>query len=169
MLLVLLMLCAVGVTAALVYGNRRWTAATEQLRDRMERARVPFGTKIFSPGELAGLPQPVQHYFGAALVDGLRMVTDVAIVQRGTFNQSEGAPAWKPFTAVQRMVMRRPGFFWDARIRTWPGVRVRVRDAYVTGEGIRRASVYGLFNVANLRDSGKLAKGELMRFLAEAV
>ena len=50
----------------------------------------------------------------------------------------------------------------------WPGVPVRVRDAYVAGEGILRAAVFGLFPVANLRDSGELAKGELMRFLAEA-
>jgi len=167
-LITLPIILAPGVAIALVYGNLRWKSATSKLDASLEAARLPFGTKVFSANELAGLPAPVQRYLGAAMADSLRMVAGVAIEQTGTFNQSEKIPAWRPFTATQRAVTRRPGYFWDARIRMWPGVPVRVRDAYVAGEGILQAAVFGLFSVANLRDSGELAKGELMRYLAEA-
>ena len=167
-LITLPIILAAGVAIALVYGNLRWKSATSKLDASLEAARLPLGTKVFSANELLGLPAPVQRYLSAAMVDGLRMVAAVAIEQTGTFNQSETIPAWRPFTATQRAVTRRPGYFWDARIRMWPCVPVRVRDAYVAGEGILQAALFGLFPVANLRDTGELAKGELMRYLAEA-
>jgi hypothetical protein len=49
-----------------------------------------------------------------------------------------------------------------------PGVPVRVHDAYVSGEGILHASVLGLFTVVDMRGTGDVAEGELMRFFAEA-
>lgn len=168
LVLLIIFILAVGVTLTLVYGNLRWRSATAKLHDRLHAARRPFETKSFSAGELAGLPAPVQRYFRAALVDGLPIVVGVTLKQTGTFNQSETTPAWKPFGATQCVVTSPPGYYWDARIAMWLGVPVRVRDAYVAGEGILQAAVFGLFTVANLRDAGELAKGELMRYLAEA-
>ena len=168
MTLNLLVVLALVVALALAYGNRRWLSARHQLGASLEAARLPFATKVFSAAQLAGLPLPVQGYLRAAIVDGSRLVAGVALEQTGTFNQSETIPAWRPFRATQRVVTRRPGYFWDARIWMWPGVPVRVRDAYVAGEGILQAAVFGLFPVANLRDTGELAKGDLMRYLAEA-
>jgi hypothetical protein len=49
-----------------------------------------------------------------------------------------------------------------------PGVPVLVRDAYAGGEGILKASVLGLFTVADLKGTPELAEGELLRYLAEA-
>jgi hypothetical protein len=49
-----------------------------------------------------------------------------------------------------------------------PGLRVRVHDAYVAGEGILHASLFGLFSLVNLRGTGDVAESELMRFFAEA-
>ena len=52
--------------------------------------------------------------------------------------------------------------------RDHAGRAVHVHDAYVAGAGLLRASVLGLVPVADLRGSGDLAQGELMRYLAEA-
>src|SRR3712207_3575301 len=49
-----------------------------------------------------------------------------------------------------------------------PGVPVRVHDAYVAGEGVLRASLLGLFPVVDMKGMGEVARGELMRFFAEA-
>jgi uncharacterized protein DUF6920 len=49
-----------------------------------------------------------------------------------------------------------------------PGLPVRVHDAYVAGEGILHASLLGLISVVDMRGPGEVAKGELMRFFAEA-
>jgi hypothetical protein len=49
-----------------------------------------------------------------------------------------------------------------------PCLTAHVHDAYVNGEGILHASVAGLFTLADLRGTGDVAQGELMRFFAEA-
>jgi hypothetical protein len=47
-------------------------------------------------------------------------------------------------------------------------VRVRVHDAYIAGKGRLHAAVLGLFTMANVQGDGEVARGELMRFFAEA-
>ena len=49
-----------------------------------------------------------------------------------------------------------------------PGLPVRVHDSYAAGEGVLHASLLGLFTVADMRGTGDVAEGELMRFFAEA-
>ena len=48
------------------------------------------------------------------------------------------------------------------------GLPALVHDAYVAGEGVLHACVFGLFPVVEMRDSGDVAEGELMRFFVEA-
>jgi len=43
-----------------------------------------------------------------------------------------------------------------------------VHDAYIAGEGVLHATLFGLVSLANLRGTPEIAQGELMRFLAEA-
>lgn len=147
---------------------RAESAGARELRARLEAARLRVAPARFDARELDGLPAPVQRFFRAALTEGQPMVEAATLAQAGTFNVSESGERWKPFTATQRVVTRRPGFDWDARIDFLPGLRVRVHDAYVAGEGILRAKLLGLITVAEMRGTRALAEGELMRFLAEA-
>ena len=48
-----------------------------------------------------------------------------------------------------------------------PALSVNVHDAYITGEGILHASLFGLVSLANLRGTPEAAQGELMRFFGE--
>lgn len=168
MVLLILGLIVVVVASVLLYGDLRWKAGTRGLRERLEAGRLAIEPSVFRAAELASLPPPVQRYFRAALTDGQPMVAAVAIEHTGTFAMGEAAPQWKAFTSTQRVITRRPGFDWDARIAMMPGVSVRVHDAYVGGEGLLHAAVLGLVTVAELRGTRELAEGELMRFLAEA-
>jgi hypothetical protein len=52
--------------------------------------------------------------------------------------------------------------------RDIPGLPVRVHDAYVAGEGVLHASLLRLYAVVDMRGTGDVAEGELMRFFAEA-
>lgn len=165
---ILLLVLAVTVSAALVYGARRWNAGTEELRARLEAGRVPVQPPAVDFREIEGLPDPVQRYFRTALQDGQPMIAGARVRHRGTFNMDETGERWKAFTSDQKVVLRRPGFDWDARIAMMPGVPVRVHDAYVAGEGILHASLFGIFSVMTLRGAGEIAEGELMRFFAEA-
>jgi hypothetical protein len=169
-LVALIVIGAVCVAAAavMVYGELRWKLGTMELRGRLEAERLPIEPKVFDRRELEGLPAPVQRYFRAVLRDGQPIVAAVGVEHTGTFNRSEAAAQWKPFTSTQRVITRRPGFDWDARVAMMPGVSVRVHDAYIAGSGTLHAAVFGLVSVVNVRDTPELARGELMRFLAEA-
>jgi hypothetical protein len=83
-------------------------------------------------------------------------------------SKDDAKPNWQPFTADQRMITRRPGFDWNARIQMWPGVAVFVHDAYVAGRGQLEASLLGIFTMASMHDLEELSRGELMRFFAKA-
>ncbi|MBW8467132.1 MAG: hypothetical protein K0M67_02615 [Thiobacillus sp.] len=151
-----------------VGGAMRWTGATQAILARLEAKRLPASPARYDPREIEGLPAPVQRYFSTVLTPGQSIVTAATLEHTGHFNLSPTGEQWKPFTSRQRVVVQRPGFLWDARIAMAPGVPVRVHDSYADSEGLLHAAVFGLFNVAHLRGGGELARGELMRFFAEA-
>ncbi|MCC7195444.1 MAG: hypothetical protein IT356_07815 [Gemmatimonadaceae bacterium] len=165
---ILLIALAAGVLAVIYYGGVRWEARTRDLRARLDAARVPMSPRAFDYGEVKNLPGPVQRYFRTAIPDGQPIVAAVSMGHIGSFNMSESAEQWKPFSSTQRVVTRHPGFVWDGRIVILPGVIVRVHDAYVHGDGIMHATLLGLVSVADLHGTAQMAQGELMRFLAEA-
>jgi hypothetical protein len=160
-----LALIFLGLTAV---GAVRWTGATQAILARLEAQRLPASAARYDPREIEGLPAPVQRYFRTVLTLGQAIVTAATLEHTGRFNLSATGEQWKPFTSRQRVIVQRPGFLWDARIALVPGVAVRVHDSYSDGEGLLHAAVSGLFSVAHLRGGGDLARGELMRFFAEA-
>ena len=167
--LIITLLALVASTVALLwFGAYRWDAGTQELRARLDAARLPTGPSAVDFRELSDLPAPVQRYFHAVLTDGQPMVAGVRMRHTGTFNMGETQAQWKSFTSDQKVVVQRPGFDWDARIAMMPALPVRVHDAYVAGEGILHASLLGLFSLVSVRDTADMAAGELMRFLAEA-
>ncbi len=168
--MVLFTLAALVVVAALclAVGAWRWRRANADLRARLEASRLAPDVPRFHAAELVELPAPVRRWFEAVLVDGQPIVTAVTVEHAGTFNMGEGSEKWQPFTSRQRVVTQRPGFLWDARIKVAPGLSVRVHDAYVAGEGVLHASMFGLVTVMKLGGSTEVAHGELMRYFAEA-
>lgn len=167
-LLLLIFLLVISGAVLLLYGGSRWRTGTEALFKRLDAAALSPSPTVFQTQELESLPAPVQRYFRAALTPGQPLLAAVAMEHVGSFNMSESGAAWKSFTSHQRAVAQRPGFVWDARINVLPGLPVQVHDAYVAGEGILHAALFGLFPLVNMRDTPELAQGELMRFLAEA-
>jgi hypothetical protein len=165
-----LALAAIGLSAL---GARRWAAATQALQRSLEAGRIDGPRNGATPPtrydvrELEGLPAPVQRYFRAVLTDGQPLITAVTLDMAGSFNLSATGAQWKPFTSRQRVITRRPGFLWDARIVIAPGLYVRVLDSYIAGQGLLHATVQGLFTVAEMRGEGEIARGEWMRWFAE--
>jgi hypothetical protein len=168
--LCLLAVAAVGLSA---FGARRWGDASQLLWGSLEAGRIDGKRGEKSPPtrydarELESLPAPVQRYFRAVLKDGQPIITAVTIDIAGTFNMSATGEQWKPFTSRQRVTTRRPGFLWDASIAMAPGLKVRVVDSYIVGQGLLHATFQGLFTVAEMRGAGEIARGEFMRWFAE--
>ena len=156
-----------------VVGGARWAALvrthTSLLESGREKTqRSPPSPKRFDVHELEGLPPPVQRYFRAVLIDQQPIIAAVTIEMTGTMNMSETAEQWKPFRSLQRVVTRRPGFLWNARIAVFPGVTAYVEDSYIDGLGRLLARVFGVFTIADSHGDGEIARGELMRYFAEA-
>lgn len=158
-----------AATAWLVaHGKHLWQAQTKRLLRELESARQPVTPSRYTPQELVGLPEPVQKFFRTVLTPGQPLVSATTVEHAGQFNTSMKGEQWKPFRSRQRVVTRRPGFVWDARVRFAPGFNVRVHDAYVAGRGILTARLFGWLKLTEMPDSPELAKGELMRFFAES-
>jgi hypothetical protein len=155
-------------TQLLAYGQRRWGGLTRDLVARLEASRLPPVPARFDVRELDDLPAPVRRFFRTALTDGQAIVTGVSVEHSGSLNMGETTARWKPFTSQQRVVTRRPGFVWDARVMLLPGLPVNVHDAYVAGEGILHPALLGLVTLVDLHGAGDVAQGELMRLFAEA-
>jgi hypothetical protein len=134
----------------------------------LEDTRVPAIATRYDRRELEGLPAPLQRYFRAVLKDGQPVIAAATVELAGTFNMSATGEQWKPFTSRQRVVTRRPGFLWNAKVSMLPGLSVRVVDSYIAGKGLLHAALLGLFTVAEVSGGGEIARGEFMRFFAEA-
>jgi hypothetical protein len=169
LLLCVLAVLALGLSA---YGTRQWAVAMQTLTRRLEAARTetvsPPTPARYDSRELAGLPAPVQRYFRAVLKEDQPIICAANVELSGRFNMSATGEQWKPFTSRQRVVTSRPGFVWDARVVLFPGLPVRVVDGYVAGQGQLLAKLLGLFTVADAHGGGELARGEFMRYFAEA-
>ena len=170
----LLAVAAAGLTAL---GSKRWADRVAALTRGLEASRnegavqPPYPTH-YDAHELEGLPTPVQRYFRAVLKDGQPIVSAVTIKMAGTINMSASADQWKSFTSVQRVVTAavgsRSGFIWDAKIAMLPVIKVHVVDSYIAGKGLVQAAMLGLFTVADISGGGEMARGEFMRYFAEA-
>lgn len=162
----LLVIVAVGLAA---FGAMRWAEMSHSLAARLEAGQVPAPAPRYDAAELASLPDPVQRYFRAVLTDGQPIVSGATIHMAGRFNLSATSEQWRPFTSRQQVSTHRPGFLWDARIAMLPGVAVHVVDSYIGGAGLLKASVLGLVTMADTQGGGEIARGEFMRYFAEAV
>lgn len=165
----------IGVAGTIGYGALHWARASARLADRLsapvdrsEPIEAHRQTVSFAD-ELPGLPEPVQRYFRTVLTDGQPMIHGLRMNQRGTFNMGQGeTDQWKPFTAEQIVRPGHPGFLWNARIRMLPILSARVHDAYVDGGGLLHGALFGAVTVMEARGTREIARGELLRFLAES-
>jgi hypothetical protein len=154
---IIILVCLIWL--ALLYGAKRWQSVTSALYAMLEAARSPVAPQLYDPRELEGLPAPVQHYFHSVLKEGQPLVAAVSAEHTGSFNMSETKEQWKPFTSMQRIITRRPGFVWNARIHMAPAMAVFVHDAYIAGEGTLTATVAGLVPVVEQPNTPELAEG----------
>lgn len=168
-ILLIIVILAVLFLAIFIYGSKSWQANTKEMHDNIEAARLSIRVKIYDSKEIRDLPLPVQKYFSAVLKDGQPIISAVDLEHIGTFNMSQTGEQWKSFTSTQRVTTNRPGFDWEARVSMMLGIKAKVHDAYINGEGILQVSVLGFERLVDIRGTSEMAQGELMRYFAEAV
>ncbi|NDI84087.1 DUF6920 family protein [Undibacterium crateris] len=172
MIILLCMVSALAIavlTGTALWYRGVWRSASNFDREKMGRAGCSDACNAYDAREIQALPPPVKRYFEAALRDGQPLILQLTFLQQGQFRLNLKSRLWRPFHATQCVAVSPPGFDWDARIRCAPGLDIWVRDAYVLGAGHLKAALAGLFNLSDQHDRPELARGELMRYLAEAV
>jgi len=101
------------------------------------------------------------------------LITDATFKLAGTIDMSETGVNWKAFTSWQQATVHRPGFLWNGSVSMLPGLaalsRAHVHDSYIAGVGRLHAAMLGLFTLAQVQGGGEIARGELMRYFAEAI
>ncbi len=164
----ILLILIVIVATFVLYGTQRWKSQSAELFQTLDQSLQQNTRSAYDSSMTDSLPKPVKRYLGKVLKSGQPIVASLNLQQSGTFNMSQEDEQWKPFSADQTVTASRPGFVWNAKINMMPGLSVYVHDAYVAGEGILEASLLGLFTVMEMRGTAEIARGELMRFVAEA-
>lgn len=150
-------------------GSARWNLKSSHLVDRIFQQHSGKRQKTVAFEGLDQLPTPVAGYFRHALKDGQPFIRFARVTWAGEFRTRKAEDTWSPFKAMQYFSAQPPGFVWDASIHMGPLMNVRVRDAYVAGEGSMQAKILSLVPVVDERGKAELNAGALQRYLAEAV
>lgn len=162
-------LAVLGLGLVMWIASARWDGATAQTVGQLLQAATPQAPATVAFSDLGRLPAPVARYFRRVLKDGQPVVRSARILQQGLFRLSETEERWVPFQAQQQFTARPPGMVWDARMHMAPLVDVRVRDAYLAGQGRMQARLLALIPLLDERGKPELNAGALQRYLAEAV
>jgi hypothetical protein len=149
-------------------GSARWKRETAHQIERLSsNGDGQGGTGRYDRAAIDTLPHPVRRYFDFALTQGQPLVRRACIEWEGTFSMRPRR--WSAFTATQHYRVQPPGFVWDARVWMTGVLPVLVRDSYADHEGSLKAAIGGIVKVADARGGAEIAKGELLRYLGEAV
>lgn len=162
-------LIGAGLGLAISFGSTRWRGQTAEFVGRLIQAFHRGETATVTFNGFDQLPAPVARYFRWALKEGQPLIRSARIVWRGEFRARQTEDGWEPFEAEQHFSAQPPGFVWDANIRMAPLVKVRVRDAYLAGQGSMQGKLLSLVPVVDQQGAAELNAGALQRYLAEAV
>jgi uncharacterized protein DUF6544 len=160
---------AIPLALAMWIGARRQQAALAEQVRRLVRAgdRQRSESDVGDLG-LGNVPPPVARYLRLAL-PSTKTIRQVRIQQVGTLRTDVNSERWMPFEAEQIVVPAATGFVWNARVRVAPLLHVRVRDAFVEGQGSGHISLLSSFTVGEDAGTPEMNSGSLHRYLAEAV
>lgn len=114
---------------------------------------------------LSRLPQMVSDLALRLGADPGCAFDTVEFSQYGSMRVSLKSRLWLPFTARQTMSVRSCAFAWKARFL--PLGYMTVTDALEDGAGRLDVTALGIIPVAHSKPSAALARGELIRYLAE--
>jgi len=160
---------AAAVAAVAVFRRRsRWFKEVSALVGQLIEEAAPVEGTV-DLAEVEALPEPVRRFFHHVLEDGLPMISQAYLVQKGGFRVRPDGKGWTALYARQAFSVVPRAFVWDAKIGALPGVWVRVCDAYRKGGGAMKAALAALVNLADARGDERLDQAALMRYLAEAV
>ena len=167
MLLAVLGFLAAGFAIATVIGAHRQQRGLAAQIDRLERL-ASSEAHVSLTQRRNELPEPVARYLRWSLAQS-NPIRTIRLKQVGTLRTDVQSARWLPFEAEHRVAPHGIGFVWNARVKIVPLLHVRVRDAYIEGEGSGQVALLSALPVSRASGTPAMNSGSLHRFLAEAV
>lgn len=121
-----------------------------------------ISNKIYSAGQLYGLPEPVKRYFNYVLEDGQHYISTVRLTHNGSF-KTDLKNGFIKISGVQYFSASKPQLIWKGTASMFTA-----RDFFIAGRGGLIATLLNVYNVADAKGSN-YDEGELQRWLAESV
>ena len=121
-----------------------------------------ISNNIFTYGQLAGLPDPVQRYFKLVLQEGQPYISYARMTHDGQFKTGLDKD-WINIKGEQYATTQVPGFIWKGTTKMFIA-----RDMYISGKGRLAVSLFGLLTILDKKGSS-YNQGELTRWLGESV
>lgn len=156
---------AMGIAVAL--RRHRISSRIHEYTSSVRCGSSSVAPEAYDPDDVVDLPAPVRQYFETVLQSGQPHVEGVRLSQAGEFRLGGADAPWHPFTATQVYSVSPPQYVWDATIELSPLVTARVLDAYLDGEGLLRANLFGAVRVASAGPDPQMNEAELQRYLSE--
>lgn len=151
------LILATAAAGAILVLKRRFIAHLRRLEERLAGAPAILRARDDLPPEVIALAERQ-----GAQRDNL--ASAVRFEQTGVMRSSPEGKEMR-FAAYQTIAAVEPGFMWRATFA--PAGLVVVADYFVDGRGGLEVRMAGAFAVATIIDGDAIAKGELMRYLAE--
>lgn len=166
---IILLFLATIITITFYITAKRKNAKTAALAEKLEYASTSGKRGIIDTVSLSNLPEPVKRYFHYVLDDSTRFIRLARYQQRGRIKIDPGSTKWSHFEASQIVSENPVGFLWDAKIRIFPSVFVRIIDVFEDGVGSGEVSLMSAITLGSDKNHPKLNAGALYRYLAESV
>ncbi len=167
-IILLCILLAGGGLAAVWRKHEQWSQYVSSLVGQVVQNASALDRTV-DLAETNGLPEPVKRYFHQALKDGLPLISQAYLIQKGGFRTRPEMEGWAKLSARQAFSSDPKALVWDAKIAVAPAVSVRVCDVYQNGTGAMKAALFSMVPLVDVNGGEEIDQGALMRYLAEAL
>jgi hypothetical protein len=123
---------------------------------------TPPGERVFTPGQLVGLPDPARCYLEHAIGSGTRLASAVRLHMHGEIKLKR----WFPFVAEQ-VIRCDGGMMWHATVRMY-GMPIRGFDRLVDGQAEMRWKLFGIIPIVSVAGPN-ITRSATGRVAAESV
>jgi hypothetical protein len=163
-----LIVAALGGAAYWIWTRRSAKAPAMHLVDDPWPPTQPGAARL-DWSAIDGAPAPVRRYLHHVLENCRSPICRARFAQKGRLRTDGASSRWMTFAAQHAVRPTKAEFIWNAVVRAFGPLHVRVVDSLLDGRGAGWVHAMSRVRIASSRRCAEMDHGALHRFLAEAV